>query len=207
MMLFGISGSSGSGKTSLARRLSEDLGIEYRSASITSSGKRHGFDPVGILTLDERVALQYHLLSDHIELLEASPRPLIIDRTPIDMIAYLMGEFHMHSHMVTDERTLQAAAEYVSKAIEVTVRYYDQVFLLSPLPTYEEMRTRPATNPAYQIHTHLLMSGAMTLLRDRVSYFTVNTPDLEKRVAGLSDIIIERLDDIEKERRSAKHIH
>jgi len=206
-MLYGLTGSSGTGKTTLGKAVAESLGIEFRPTSITECARRHGFNAVGVLPLTDRLALQNHLLEDHIEMLAEAPRPLIVDRTPIDFIGYLMAEFDMHSHMRASPEELVAADDYVQRCLTATLRYYDHVFILGQLDFYEEAATRPADNRAYQTHSQLIMEGALFKLSGRVSYSAIYKNDFEARETFVHDTIVARLDEIEKERRSAAHIN
>lgn len=206
-MLFGISGASGTGKTTLAKLVAEDLGIEYMPTSITECAKRHGFDAVGHLSLTQRIRLQQHLLEDHIEMVCQAPRPLIVDRTPIDMIGYMLAELDMHSHMRATPEELEAIEDYVTLCGEMTTSLYDYVFILGQLDGYEEAPTRPADNRAYQTHSQLIMMGAILRLHGKFNYAYLPFTDLEKRREGLHDTIVQRLNELERLRSSAAHIH
>lgn len=206
-MLYGISGASGTGKTTLAKRVADDLGITYLSGSITETARKHGFDAVGLLPLDKRIELQIKLLEDHIAMIGEAGRPAIVDRTPIDMIAYLMAEFDMHSHRRATAEELQHAANYVELALDATAKLYDHIFVVGILDHYEEADTRPKPNPAYQMHTQLLMQGATSRLWGRVNLSIMPMQDLEARADFVHDRIVKRLDDISKERASSAHIH
>ncbi len=206
-MLFGISGASGTGKTTLAKAVAEDLGITYMPTSITECGKKHGFDPVAPMSIRSRLELQMHLLNDHVEMVTKADRPLIVDRTPIDMVAYLMAEFDMHSHMRVTADEIVAAEEYVDLCLETTAKLYDYIFILGQLDHYEIKESRPADNRAYQTHTQLIMQGCMSRLYGRVNYTIIRSQDLEDRHETLHDTIVRRMDDITRERSSSAHIH
>lgn len=206
-MLFGISGASGTGKTTLAKRVADDLGITYLPTSITECGKKHGFDPVAPMSIRSRLELQMHLLNDHVEMVTKADRPLIVDRTPIDMVAYLMGEFDMHSHMRATPEEIVAAEEYVDLCLETTAKLYDYIFILGQLDHYEIKESRPADNRAYQTHTQLIMQGCMSRLYGRINYTIIRSQDLEDRHETLHDTIVRRMDDISRERATSAHIH
>lgn len=206
-MLFGLIGSSGVGKTTLATKISENLGIEYVSASITQSARRHGFNSVGVLTLRERLDLQWHLLRDHVELINQTARPLIVDRTPVDMIGYLMAEFDMHSHMLTEPEDLIEADRYVTECLAVTLKHYDMVFTLGQLDKYEEVPTRPVDNRAYQTHSQLIMEGALSRLYGQINFARIGSTDLQQRLDAVEGMIVARMDEIETERKSSPFMH
>jgi hypothetical protein len=151
--------------------------------------------------------LQNHLLNDHVEMLVSTARPLIVDRTPIDMIGYLLAEFDMHSHMRATPEEIEEAEDYVKRCLKATVKHYDYVFILGQLPNYEPAVTRPADNRAYQTHSQFIMEGALFRLSGRVNYSGIYNTNREKREEFLHDTIVHRLDQIEKEKRSSPHIH
>lgn len=206
-MLFGFVGSSGVGKTTLAKALAENLGIHYIDGSITKLGKQLGYDPVAPLGLSQRIALQYGLLKAHMDLIEQAPRPAFIDRTPVDMVGYMLCEFDMHSSLILSDKELELADQYVDLCKKAVNARYDTVFLLSRLPTYEEADTRPKLNPAYQRHSHLVMTGVFQELNDCVNTVYVNTTNLEERISAVENIIVHRLDEIEEMKKSSPHIH
>lgn len=206
-MLFGLTGASGTGKTTLAKRVAEDLGITYMPSSITECGRKHGFDTVGLMPLKDRIKLQMHLLEDHIQMVARADRPLIVDRTPIDMIAYLMAELDMHSHKRLDKEEIETCEAYVDLCLETTTKLYDYVFVLGQLDHYEIKESRPADNRAYQTHTQLIMLGAMSRLWGQVNFSVVRQQGFEERTEYVHDVIVRRMDEISRERASSAHIH
>jgi nicotinamide riboside kinase len=206
-MLFGLTGSSGTGKTTLAKRVAEELGITFMPTSITECAKRHGFDAVAPMTIQTRIALQMKLLEDHVSMVMDADRPLIVDRTPIDMIGYLLAEIDMHSNHRMLSEDIVAAEEYVDLCLETTAKLYDYIFVLGQLEHYEIKDSRPANNRAYQTHTQLIMQGALSRLWGRVNFSIVRQQELEIRHEYVHDAIVKRMDDISRERASSAHIH
>lgn len=159
-MIYGLIGASGTGKTTLAKMVADTLSILYQPSSITECAKKHGFDAVGSLSLEKRMELQWHLLNDHVEMIEKTERPMITDRTPVDMAAYAMAEFTMQSHQSASDKILADAESYVSHCLRAAERHFEMLFVLGRLNVYEVSETRPALNPAYQRHTDLIMKRA-----------------------------------------------
>lgn len=206
-MIYGLAGSSGSGKSTLGRSVAQALDLTFVETSITNMSRRAGFDPVAPMTLTDRCDLQESLLHQFQELLRSLQGPAILDRTPLDLIMYLMAEIDMASNTrITQERS-EWARDYVARCTELTDRYFDHVFVTAPLPTYEEAVTRPGANPAYQMHTHLLMMGTLYDMTGNLCFSILRTSDMSERVDYVSDVIANRLDEIESARRSSLHIH
>jgi molybdopterin-guanine dinucleotide biosynthesis protein len=206
-MLFGITGAAGTGKTTLAKRVAEDLGITYLSGSITEIAKRHGFDSVAPMSLQDRIRLQFKLLEDHVSMVAKAERPLIVDRTPIDLVGYMLAEIDMHSHMRLTSEEIVAIEEYVDLCLETTAKLYDYIFILGQLDHYEVKESRPADNRAYQTHTQLIMQGCMSRIYGRVNFTIIRQQDLEARHELVFDTVVKRMDDISRERSSSAHIH
>lgn len=206
-MLFGFTGASGTGKTTLARMTADDLGITYHSASITETGRKHGFNPVGFMAIQDRLEMQKKLLADHIEAITAAERPLVVDRTPLDMAAYMLAEVGMYSDKTLSAEFLKEVDEYAALCVSVTQRLYDTVFFVGQLPDYEESETRPPLNRAYQTHTQMIMQGFALVIHGATNYMALRSPDLEWRRDTVHDYIVQRLDAIAHQRNSTAHVH
>lgn len=194
-MSFGLTGASGSGKTTLAKEIAEKMNIPYHDASITRIMKANGLDPVGpTAPLDERIAAQEKLLDQFIAEIRSLDRPFISDRTPIDMIGYMLGEITMRNS--TQEQGERAFA-YAAKCLNTTRELFDAVLVLRPLPFYENTETRPPQNAAYQFETQLIMEGALSLAieNDEVPfcYAQMFTPNRELRLEKALEFFNDRI--------------
>lgn len=206
-MLYGLTGSSGSGKTTLARTVAESLSAEFIPTSITASGKRHGYDPVALMSLQDRIQLQHHLLDDLLELIKNAQRPAILDRTPIDLIGYMYAEIDMHSHIRLSAQDIDKIEAYRERCLTETAAWFDHVFVTTPLPIYENVETRPVQNAAYQHHSQMIMEGAMYQLTGRVNFSILRPSDLDTRIEHVHDTIVARMNLIDQQKRGAKGLH
>lgn len=202
-MLYGLCGASGSGKTTLATMVADAMSIQYVETSITKSAQRHGYGAVSNLDLHHRIDLQYHLLDDIVELIAKCDRPAILDRTPIDMIAYLLCEFGMHSHKQVSDADMTRVDVYVESCLDVTATHFDHVFFVNRLDFYEVSDTRPAVNPAYSVHTDLVMRGALARLEGLINMSVIEPSDINIRVDHVSSVIEDRLNKLGNERSAA----
>lgn len=206
-MIYGIAGASGTGKTTLGQSVGEALSIPFVRTSITDMARKAGFNAVGRLELHERLALQESLLEQFEELLLKTKGPVIFDRTPLDLIGYLGAEVHMHSHGELTMSDLHKIDAYFTRCQELTSRSFDQVFVTSILPHYEEVETRPGFNPAYQRHVQFLIMGSIFEGDCDLSVSILSTDDLQDRISIMSETIVTRLDQIEMEKRKNRHLH
>lgn len=206
-MLFGLAGSHRSGKTTLAKAISEELGITYVSNSFGESCRKYGVDPVAPMNLTDRVAIQNKILKDHLEFCLANTEAVIVDRTPIDYLAYTLAEFGMQSHMMVEPEVLDLVSHYKELCMSITGRFYDTLFVVGPLDTYAAEPGKPAFNRAYQDHIQLLIDGAVCNLADSVQMNWINVTDLEDRKAIVHQGIVERLDLNHAMRQTSAHLH
>ncbi|MTH61121.1 AAA family ATPase [Paracoccus litorisediminis] len=206
-MLYGLAGASGTGKSTLARSVAEAMDLALVETSITAMGRSAGFDPVGQLTLTERFDLQEALLHQFTAMVQSIKGPAILDRTPMDLCMYLMAEIAMHAGQGLDAARLAWAAGYVKRCTDLTDRYFDHVFITPPGLPYETAATRPPADPAYQLHCHLILMGVVSEMDGHIDYDVLRTTDHAARVDFVSDVIINRLDAHEADRKSSLHLH
>jgi len=206
-MLFGLTGAHRSGKTTLARAVAEELGIDFYETSISKTAKSFGYDATGDLSLMDRLHLQTLLLQNHLEELDKRSRPLICDRTPLDFLGYLACEFTMKNGDNVDLEVLRQAANFADKCLEATRSVYDFVFYLAPLPDYVVEDGKPSENPIYQMHHALVVQGGISELKEQVNSALIFDTDWDVRKDFLHETIVQRLDVIDRERRSAIHLN
>lgn len=164
--MFGFAGAHRSGKTTLARAVAEKLGILFHETSTTQVCKELGLDPVRPgMSFPDRMNVQTAILSHHLDLLRTLPRPCIVDRTPIDMAAYLLAEVAMHTDLAGGgdreafDRFDNLAARTLNIALEAMNRHYGLVIIVAPLPTYVAEEGKPPVNLTYQLHIDALIRG------------------------------------------------
>lgn len=200
-MLYACIGSHRSGKTSTAQQVAEQMGIEFIDSSFNVA-RQYGYDPVGVLSLEQRLQMQKAVLAHHLGVIAQAPRPAITDRTPLDFFAYTLAEYGIMSHQqVVDPGLTKEVRDFAEACIHATVMHYDMVFLLEPLPFYvvDDTKATPAENPAFQIHIDALIHGALSKAHNLdLNYAIVPVMDMQKRVDFVLEQIEERMDDIEK---------
>lgn len=175
--------------------VAEYFGMEFIKSSITECAKAHGFNSVGELPIKRRFELQQWLLHDHVVMLNKAKRPAITDRTPIDMIGYMLCEVGMHSHANGVDQALQNGIEvYVEECLEATRQSYDMVLHVCRLPTYEVSDTRPNANGAYHLHSDLVMAGALRM--SGIKHGLIRSTDLEERFTATTDMLEGRMNKI-----------
>ncbi len=194
-MSFGLAGSAGSGKTTLAKEIAEAMHIHYHDASVTRIMKAAGINPVAPgVDLDTRIEAQEFLLRHYEAELRQLPSPFITDRTPLDMAAYMLGELTMTNATPAQG---QRAAHYVEDCLNVTREFFDAILAVRPLPFYEIKGTRPPLSRGYQWQTQLLVEGAMQRLNEKRGSFVyhgvLKTPDRKLRLEASVSFFADRI--------------
>lgn len=207
MMLYGLCGASGVGKTTVGELIADALDVSFQRTSLTEVATRHGYNSVGMLNLSQRIDLQEKFLQDHLNVIGALKGVTIIDRTPIDFAAYMLAEVYMTSAQDMTQEDIQRISAYVVQCMWAAKRNYDFIFHLAPLPFYEQSTTRPIENSAYQRHVDLLIRGLLSEMSGSMSHAILNTTDLNERQDFIHDIIVDRLDSVEAMRKSNPGLH
>lgn len=156
--MYGLAGASRSGKTTLAKRLSQDLSIPFLDSSTTVLARKAGFNMVANMSVEERIIAQEKLLDSYMELVDEAPKVFVTDRTPFDMLAYTLAEVGMHT---TSAELGERIDKYAEACISAGESTFAMVMHVDPLLFYEESPDKPPLNKAYQKHIHLLIGGAL----------------------------------------------
>lgn len=206
-MIYGLCGSSGTGKSTTAGMVGERLNMPFIPTSITEMAQKAGYNAVGAMTLSQRLDLQEKLADQFEALLKSIDGNAILDRTPVDMLGYMLGEVHMQSHESLTEDEMTRLGALITRCKRMTALYFDHIFLMSVLPFYEVAETRPAMNIPYQYHSQMLMTGMLIDLGDRVNHSLLLTTDLETRVDYIAETISDRLVELDEFRKSHPRLH
>lgn len=202
-MVYGFCGAHRSGKTTLARRVAEDLGIEFLEVRTGPVMKAHGINIVADMPMNERIAAQEILLAHHVKTIEEAGRPLITDRTPLDMAAYTLGEVFMNRlKMETDEeRRLDARVDaYVATCMALFRRHYQAAVMVKPLEIYVDEDGKPPASRAYQWHFNYLLRGLLD--SSKITHAILNGDDFERRVESAGNFVISQIEELERERNA-----
>lgn len=207
MMIFGLAGASGTGKTTLGRHVGDALCIPFQPTSITGMAAKAGYNPVSHLLLQDRIDLQESMLKQMEEMLTAATGPVIFDRTPIDLVGYMLSEVYMHSANELSVADMKQIDSYVTRCQLLTSKYFEHVFVTGLLPEYELAETRPDFNPAYQRHVHTVIVGTLLTMKSDVAYSIFSTDSLTGRSNFMIQTIERNLNDVKNEKRHSGYLH
>lgn len=183
--MIGFAGAHRTGKTTLAREFAARSGIPYIETRASGTFARLGLNPKADYSLRERIIVQMAILDDMSEIWSHAPKMFISDRTPVDMMAYMLADVRREN---VDSETDGRISEYCDLCLKVTERYFRMLYVLQPgIPIVDEEGKAPAI-ASYIEHINAIIVGtAMTrFINSDMSLIYVaprNVTDLEARIA------------------------
>lgn len=199
-MSFGFAGPSSSGKSTLAKEVAKLSGLPYFAFPTTDLMAEIGVNGVDDLSMLDRVCVQSHLLSRYWDLTQAHARPFITDRTPIDIIAYMLAEVQMHG---TPPELIDKIDTLVTTALNATDCTFMALFTVRALPVYEVDPKRPPSNIAYHRHIEMLVDGATARLK-RPTVYRLLTTKHEARVGAVQKAMGDEFAELIEERKNLR---
>lgn len=138
----GLSGSHRSGKTSLAEELSKKLCMPFIRANVGNNPVWDIVDFRDTISFAERIEVQERILSDFILLLESKNGDkfdsFIVDRTPIDILSYLLCNIDSTTSQLFDDRV----RIFIEKCLNVTTEYFTSIFVVQPGIPFEKIPSK-----------------------------------------------------------------
>lgn len=189
-MILGLAGSHRSGKTTLAHAVASRGGIAFYDGSFGRLAKTLGYESVSKMSVGDRLTMQNRVLDLYEREIRLGAAARITDRTPLDMLAYLMAEVGMHAGL--DEASSRAIVAYRDRCIALTRELFDDVFLLQPLPVYVVADGKPSDDPAYQAHIQALIEGAIYASRGTLRITPIDSFSPDLRVAAVLNAVSSR---------------
>lgn len=161
MVTVGLSGASGTGKTTVVKQVSKMLKIEYVGSVAAEVFRSLNMDAKIDYPFETRLFLQEEILKRTLVEYEArrgSNTPFVTDRTPIDFAASLMADVGRQN---LNEELTELSLKYVEKCVAATNLYIPKLIVIQPGIKIEDRDQRP-TNKAYGEHINSLIIGILT---------------------------------------------
>jgi len=178
----GLCGAHRTGKTTLAIAISSLLNIPFVRTTTSQVFAQLGLDPAEPMDFQTRLFVQNHVLDAAEQVWQESASPFISDRTPIDMIAYTLGDIQGKTEVDFD-----LLSQYIDRCFASTNQFFQNLAIIQPgIPlVYEEGKA--ALNAAYIEHINILVIGLCSDRRLKTNVFcnARNAIDLEARILNI----------------------
>lgn len=150
----GLCGAHRTGKTTLAIALADDLNIPFVRTTTSQVFAELGLDPAEPMDFKTRLFVQNHVLDAAEKVWQDSPSPFVSDRTPIDMIAYTLGDIQGKTEVDFD-----LLNQYIDRCYASTNQFFQNLAIIqSGIPLVYE-QGKAALNPSYIEHINVLVIG------------------------------------------------
>lgn len=183
-MITGLSGPQRCGKSSLARAYAEKHEVDFIETTASAVFKEMGYDPSITYDFGTRLDIQEEILRQF-ELLYASQRrTAIADRTPLDLLAYTLGDINGE----TLDEALEARLEtYVENCLRVMNRYFSVLLVVQPGLPLVAAEGKASLSEGYIEHLNTLTLGLSVDERMTVPHYYVprRMLDMKERLAAL----------------------
>jgi predicted ATPase len=183
-------GAHNSGKTTLAEKLAEVLGIKCVKTSTSAVFAARGLDPASTLDFGTRLSIQGDVLDSACAQWRgaASSGGYVSDRSSLDMAGYLLGDIQNETPAPG-----RAAQEYLARCYEAVREHFDHVVLVPPGVKLAVRPGKAAPSEAYIEHLHYTMLGLLSdqerLGRMRTSVMPRTCLALEERIRFVQDFL------------------
>jgi len=162
----GLCGAHRTGKTTLAIALASHLNIPFVRTTTSQVFAELGLDPAEPMDFKTRLFVQNHVLGAAEQVWQDSVSPFVSDRTPIDMIAYTLGDIQGRTEVDID-----LLSQYIDRCFASTNKFFQNLAIIQPgIPlVYEEGKA--ALNASYIEHINVLVIGLCQDSRIRANIF------------------------------------
>ncbi len=145
--------------------------------------RRAGLDPAQAMGFRERLLIQKETLNAAKAIWEKAGESFITDRTPVDMMAYMLGDIQGGT-----EADFGEVEGYLESCFSTTDRFFDALVVIQPgIPLVHEAG-KAALNRAYIEHLNYLVLGLTADPRLNVTVIRLGreTVDMNERVAAVA---------------------
>lgn len=182
----GLCGAHRTGKTTLAIALASHLNIPFVRTTTSQVFAYLGLDPAEPMDFQTRLFVQNHVLEAAERVWQNSATQFISDRTPIDMIAYTLGDIQGKTEVDFD-----LLNRYIDRCFASTNQFFQNLAIIQPgIPlVYEEGKA--ALNAAYIEHINILVIGLCRDSRLKAKVFCNAREEIDLKIRILN--ILNRL--------------
>lgn len=182
-MAYGIGfvGAHRTGKSFLADKVSVSIGIPFVKSDVSGVFKSNNLDPSKVYDAETTIFIQKKILEVHNEMWDNQISYFITDRTPMDMLGYMMC--NMPQNLINDKVDTELQ-EYANMCFESTKKYFHVLIEVLPgIPVVEDM-LKASTHKSHINHVSYVMNGALNELKE-----CSNAPSVITIPRGMTDIV------------------
>lgn len=185
--MIGLTGAHRTGKTTLAKEVSERMGIPFVQTSSSEVINSLGFYVQDELTFTDRLLVQNAILDDALAKWgQYAGQTFITDRTPIDMLAYTMADIQRSTLDVGIDSLDHQYVIYRNRCLQSTLETFKMLAHLPPGITPAADLSKAQVTIGYIEHIYLIITGLLTAPMPVHKFrFGDSTLDLEERIRQL----------------------
>jgi hypothetical protein len=162
----GLCGAHRTGKTTLAIAIASQLNVPFVRTTTSQVFAELGLDPAEPMDFKTRLFVQNHVLDAAEQVWQNSVSPFVSDRTPIDMIAYTLGDIQGKTEVDFD-----LLNQYIDRCYTSTNQFFQNLAIIQAgIPLIYE-QGKAALNPSYIEHINVLVIGLCQDSRIKANVF------------------------------------
>jgi len=150
----GLCGAHRTGKTTLALSLAQLTGKQFVRTRVSEIFKEQGLDPAKTMDFGLRLDIQYRILDACESDWKKAGENFITDRTPIDLMAYLLADIQGKTEVNYSE-----FESYIQRCFELANDFFNILVIIQPGIPLAEAEGKAALNKAYIEHINSLIVG------------------------------------------------
>ena len=150
----GLCGSHRTGKTTLAEAISQELGIPFVKTDTARVFRQNGLEPSGSMDFKTRLHIQHSIIAAAQDIWNMENGPFITDRTPVDMMAYTLGD--IRGDTPADFSKLE---NYLAHCFDAANKTFTMLIIIQPAIPLIYEQGKAALNRAYMEHLNTLILG------------------------------------------------
>ncbi|MDQ3010100.1 MAG: ATP-binding protein [Acidobacteriota bacterium] len=185
-MKIGLCGAHRTGKTTLAMELAKLKGAQFVRTRVSEIFKECGLHPAQPMDFATRLNIQIRILDACESDWQAAGENFITDRTPVDLMAYTLGDIQGETQVSYLEFD-----RYVARCFEAANRFFDTLIIIQPGIPLTEAEGKAALNKAYIEHINSLVIGLChdERLNCRLSRIDRKVIELSERIKQMAVIV------------------
>ncbi len=150
----GLCGSHRTGKTTLAADVAATQGISLVKTTTSEVFAAYNLDPAAKMDFRDRLWIQHKIVAAALKVWQGENNPFVTDRTPIDMMAYTLGDIQGNTEVDFFE-----LEKYLDFCFRVTNEIFNRLVVIQPAIPLVAEEGKARLNKGYIEHLNILILG------------------------------------------------